>query len=64
MMDNDLFYNKINNIDDLEKAKKCALDNPNCAGFNSLGFYKTKIDIAKLCPSKYFSKTDGIYIKI
>jgi GR25 family glycosyltransferase involved in LPS biosynthesis len=64
ILDNDLFYNKINNEADLEKAKQCASKMQNCAGFNSLGFYKSKIDIASLRPSQYFSAKDGIYIKL
>ena len=61
---NDLFYKKINNNDCIEDAKTTASNIKDCAGFNSLGFYKSKIDITELRESPYFSKSDGIYIKI
>ena len=35
----------------------------NCIGFNTLGFFKNKIDIDDLKPSRYFKEEDGIYIK-
>ncbi len=36
-------------------------DDPNCAGFNTLGFFKKKV--TKLEKSQYFRENDGIYIK-
>jgi len=38
-----------------------ALKDPNCIGFNTLGFFKNKADT--LTPSQYFKEKDGIYIK-
>lgn len=38
-----------------------AMSDPNCAGFNTLGFFKNKIE--KLSKSSYFSPNDGIFIK-
>lgn len=34
---------------------------PNCVGFNTLGFFKNKVD--KLENSPYFGTSDGIYVK-
>jgi len=38
-----------------------AMSDPNCAGFNTFGFFKNKIE--KLSKSPYFSSNDGIFIK-
>lgn len=43
-----------------EKMVK-ALKDTNCVGFNTLGFFKRKIE--NLTTSQYFGKTDGIYVK-
>lgn len=56
---NDLFFKRGN----VEELKAVAMSDPNCAGFNTLGFFKTKIDKSSLQPSQYFSNADGIYIK-
>ena len=58
-INNDLFFQKKS----IEEMLKAALDNDECAGFNTLGFFKNKIDIDELVQSPYFGKTDGIYIK-
>lgn len=54
---NDFFYNKKS----INVMKRNALNDKNCVAFNTLGFYKNKID--KLTHSKYFENNDGIYIK-
>ena len=38
-----------------------ALKDPNCIGFNTLGFFKNKIET--LTSSQYFKATDGLYVK-
>ena len=38
-----------------------ALKDPNCVGFNTLGFFKNKIET--LTSSQYFKATDGLYVK-
>ena len=50
------------NKESIELNMKKALNDKNCMGFNTLGFFKNKIE--NLTPSQYFSKGDGIYIKI
>ena len=46
---------------DIESFKIKAMTDPNCAGFNTLGFFKNKIE--NLSNSPYFSPNDGIFIK-
>ena len=46
---------------DKELFKIKAMNDPTCAGFNTLGFFKNKIE--KLTKSPYFSSNDGIFIK-
>ena len=58
-MGDDIFFNKTS----IEDAKKIALENPNCMGFNTLGFFKSKIDVNTLQPSQYFHPHDGIYVR-
>ena len=41
----------------------CAKKDENCIAFNTLGFFKHKIDLNSLTPSPYFKDCDGIYIK-
>ena len=55
----DICFNRLNIQDMMIFADK---DN-NCAGFNTLGFFKSKIDTNNLKLSQYFGPTDGIYIK-
>ena len=50
------------NKESVELNMRKALNDKNCMGFNTLGFFKNKIE--NLTPSQYFSKGDGIYIKI
>jgi GR25 family glycosyltransferase involved in LPS biosynthesis len=56
---NDIYYHK----QSLEDNFLISENDPNCIGFNTLGFFKNKIDIDDLKPSKYFNEEDGIYIK-
>jgi FkbM family methyltransferase len=56
-MNNDLYFHK----KPLQELMKIALDDPNCTGFNSLGYFKYEID--ELKPSSYFKNYDGIFIK-
>lgn len=56
-INNDIFHSQ-NKLEDLFNI---AINNHDIEGFNSLGFFKHKID--KLEPSKYFNKDQGIYIK-
>jgi len=53
----DLYYNRKSLID----MKDMAENTENCIAFNTLGFFKHKID--NLTESKYFGDSDGIYIK-
>jgi len=45
----------------IDQCMKRCLEDKNCAGFNTLGFFKTKIEI--LSKSKHFSARDGLYVK-
>ena len=54
---NDIYFNK----NSIFRMKQIALKNEKCVGFNTLGFFKNKID--NLTISKYFNHNDGIYIK-
>ena len=47
----------------LEEFKQIALLQPNCIGFNTLGFFKNKIDMKNLQPSKFFKEKDGLYVR-
>ena len=42
---------------------KIASRDENCAGFNTLGFFKNKIVLSELKKSIYFKPLDGIYVK-
>jgi len=53
----DLYFCKMSLEDMMQKA----LSDPNCQGFNTLGFFKSRADNFK--PSIYFGKSDGIYVK-
>jgi hypothetical protein len=54
--------NDLGRIDssNLQMLMQKALDTPDCVGFNTLGFLKSKI--TNLQPSRYFGEHDGIYI--
>ena len=54
---NDLYFKKKS----LYESMKIALKDENCVGFNTLGFFKNKIE--NLTGSNYFRENDGIYIK-
>lgn len=54
---NDLYYNWKSD----EEMMLIALNDPSCAGFNTLGFFKSNINI--LSSSQYFKNGDGIFIK-
>lgn len=56
---NDLFFKR----QSIEQSMAAAMADPNCAGFNTLGFFKSKIDKNSLQSSQYFGEKDGIYIK-
>jgi len=54
----DLYYERgLSKTDAMVKAIK----DPNCTGFNTLGFFKNKIE--QLTSSQYFGPKDGMYIK-
>jgi GR25 family glycosyltransferase involved in LPS biosynthesis/GT2 family glycosyltransferase len=55
---NDCYYHPHKSI---EEMMAIALEDPNCAGFNTLGFFKYAI--TNLEPSRYFKNTDGVFIK-
>jgi hypothetical protein len=46
---------------DINKLFEIAMNDNNCIGFNTLGFFKNKLD--NLRESIYFNDNDGIYIK-
>jgi GR25 family glycosyltransferase involved in LPS biosynthesis len=56
---NDIYYHKKS----LEEQMTITLKDDKCVGFNTLGFFKNKIDLDNLKPSPYFGENDGIYIK-
>jgi GR25 family glycosyltransferase involved in LPS biosynthesis/glycosyltransferase involved in cell wall biosynthesis len=45
----------------LSELMSKALKDPNCVGFNTLGFFKNKIETLTI--SQYFKEQDGIYLK-
>jgi GR25 family glycosyltransferase involved in LPS biosynthesis len=53
----DLFYKPAS----LEQMMQLAFQDPNCVGFNTLGFFKSRADTFKCSP--YFKANDGIYVK-
>jgi len=65
------FYPKLDHIGDdlylkkgsLEKMLKIAIQDKSCVGFNTIGYFKHKIDIDGLQSSSYFKETDGLYVK-
>jgi len=58
---NDMFFKppSPSHIEDM----KIALKEKKCAGFNTLGFFKNKIELSGLQKSMYFKPTDGLYVK-
>ena len=64
IVDKDL-YQKHELIGNLHGLILQATNDDKCAGFNTLGFFKSRINIKKLKPSPYFKDSqDGIYVKI
>ena len=47
----------------IEEMKAVADKDPNCACFNTLGFFKSEISLPRLIKSPYFSNKDGLYVK-
>jgi len=54
---NDIHYQRAS----VEECMEVAWENKECVGFNTLGFFKNKIDILKESP--YFNANDGVWIK-
>jgi GR25 family glycosyltransferase involved in LPS biosynthesis/glycosyltransferase involved in cell wall biosynthesis len=54
---NDLYYHRASMAECMLKALK----DPACVGFNTLGFFKNKIET--LTSSQYFGAKDGIFVK-
>ena len=54
---NDIFYHKCSMDECMEKA----MNNEKCVAFNTLGFFKDKID--ELTVSIYFGSKDGLWVK-
>ena len=53
----DLYFSKMS----LEEMMQKAVEDPNCEGFNTLGFFKIRAN--KFTTSKYFGPADGMYVK-
>ena len=53
----DIYYNKVS----IKECMNNALKDENCVGFNTLGFFKSKIN--NLLSSSYFGPSDGLYVK-
>ncbi len=67
-LNNDINYYDLNlnsdDINDINKIFQKVLLNDNCVGFNTLGFFKSNIDVNNLTKSIYYkNENDGIYIK-
>lgn len=56
---NDIYFKKVSH----NEKFIIAYNDINCQGFNTLGFFKSTIDIKNLHPSIYFKKGDGLYVK-
>ena len=59
LIGNDIYHSNMK----LEEMAKISLNDKNCDGFNTLGFFKKDIKIKDLKSSPYFKENDGIYIK-
>ena len=55
----DAFFQRATLTENMTRAMK--LNDTECVGFNTLGFFKTKIET--LTPSRYFGEKDGMYVK-
>jgi GR25 family glycosyltransferase involved in LPS biosynthesis/tetratricopeptide (TPR) repeat protein len=53
----DLYFSRMS----LDEMMQKALEDSNCQGFNTLGFFKTRAD--NFTTSQYFGPTDGMYVK-
>ena len=53
----DLYFSRMS----LEEMMERALSDPNCEGFNTLGFFKTRAN--NFTTSQYFGPADGMYVK-
>lgn len=53
----DLYFSRMS----LDEMMQKALEDSNCQGFNTLGFFKTRADNFTI--SQYFGPTDGMYVK-
>ena len=53
----DIQYNRVS----IEESMEIAVKNENCACFNTLGFFKDKLDELKESP--YFGPNDGLWVK-
>ena len=58
-MHDDIYFHKVS----VKECMQIADKDPKCIGFNTLGFFKNKINIDTLVSSHYFGPNDGIYIK-
>jgi hypothetical protein len=47
----------------LQELLQIAHNDKLCIGFNTLGFFKNKVDFENLKPSQYFKSGDGVYVK-
>jgi len=60
---NDMFFKPPSAASAHIEEMKIALNEEKCAGFNTLGFFKNKIELTQLQQSIYFKPTDGLYVK-
>jgi GR25 family glycosyltransferase involved in LPS biosynthesis/tetratricopeptide (TPR) repeat protein len=66
-----VFFENLDHIGDdcghtlssVDNMKMMASANPECAAFNTLGFFKSKVDTTSLKLSSYFKPGDGLYVK-
>ena len=58
---NDIYHKTFNNPWNCFKE---ADSNPNVKCFNTLGYFKNKVDVNSLTTSQYFGNKDGTYVKI
>ena len=54
---NDIFFNKCS----MDESMKISIQNEKCVAFNTLGFFKDKIE--ELTKSAYFGLNDGLWVK-
>jgi GR25 family glycosyltransferase involved in LPS biosynthesis/glycosyltransferase involved in cell wall biosynthesis len=56
---NDIYHRQMS----IQECMALASSDSNCMGFNTLGFFKSVIDVNNLETSQYFGPNDGIYVK-